>query len=378
MLAMFSPLALPNGSVIYELSAALPSASQTTLAPFELFRQPLMIIGIADGSEYISKMVSSGAKSAGDSGQADEAKSGAHRDSGLQGCVDTLRDQFPKALVHTLMLFESILEQLPSWCPQETRMIPPMERLKVTTIKTLMCDLTSLLLAEMTSLAKSFQALPTIASPATSQKGHQSGSSDLWSGEHSVSQGWRNSQLRSDSRPSTPVTDPQNHHSRMSMAAQANSPASQLGNPMVKPRPNSPASGAGTPPAASTEDEMGQGIKRASKAIGGDLSRFSGTGSLRESSQDRISIQGFGSGSVNERARNKGKSRVGIVIGSLYLHAGRWQDALRELVDNTTKARSYSDHLWHAKGLENILVCLLLMAWAGIDFQVRPQLRQRH
>ena len=44
----------------------------------------------------------------------------------------------------------------------------------------------------------------------------------------------------------------------------------------------------------------------------------------------RISISGFGSGTVTERARIKGKARIQIAIGELYLLAGRIPDALKE------------------------------------------------
>lgn len=55
-------------------------------------------------------------------------------------------------------------------------------------------------------------------------------------------------------------------------------------------------------------------------------------------------------------------------MGTLYLHAGRWADALRELNDSTTRAKALSDHVWHAKGLENLVSTMILMTWAGIDF----------
>jgi hypothetical protein len=54
----------------------------------------------------------------------------------------------------------------------------------------------------------------------------------------------------------------------------------------------------------------------------------------------------------------------------LYMCAGHWHEALKELVDGATRARAYSDHLWQAKALENIMVCLVLFAWSGMDFQV--------
>jgi trafficking protein particle complex subunit 9 len=90
----------------------------------------------------------------------------------------------------------------------------------------------------------------------------------------------------------------------------------------------------------------------------------------REAGRDRVSVHGFGSGGIDERNRKRGKGRVGIVVGSLYLQAGRWQDALRELQENTSKARDVGDHIWHAKGLECMLTTLVLLAWTGTEFQV--------
>lgn len=91
---------------------------------------------------------------------------------------------------------------------------------------------------------------------------------------------------------------------------------------------------------------------------------------FRTSSQDRVSVQGFGAGGANDRWRLRGKARGVIIIGSMYLQAGRWTDALRELIEGATMARSVNDHVWHGKALELIVVCLLLLGWAGIDFQV--------
>ena len=79
---------------------------------------------------------------------------------------------------------------------------------------------------------------------------------------------------------------------------------------------------------------------------------------------------GFGASSLGERERNKGKGRIGIVVGAMYLLAGRWPDAAKELVQSAALARASSDYLWHAKALDYILVCLLMFAWAGMDFRV--------
>ncbi len=59
-----------------------------------------------------------------------------------------------------------------------------------------------------------------------------------------------------------------------------------------------------------------------------------------------------------------------VVIGSLYLQAGRWADAIKELVDGATVARSVNDHLWHGKALELIFISLLLLGWADVEFAI--------
>jgi hypothetical protein len=45
---------------------------------------------------------------------------------------------------------------------------------------------------------------------------------------------------------------------------------------------------------------------------------------------------------------------------------------MKEFVDNAIRARSLSDHLWHAKALESILVCMILLAWLRLEFQIPP------
>ncbi len=57
-------------------------------------------------------------------------------------------------------------------------------------------------------------------------------------------------------------------------------------------------------------------------------------------------------------------------MGSLYLQAGRWTDALKELIEGATVAKAINDHLWHGKALDLIVVSLILLSWAGIEFQV--------
>ena len=61
---------------------------------------------------------------------------------------------------------------------------------------------------------------------------------------------------------------------------------------------------------------------------------------------------------------------MGLVLGTLYLMAGRWSDAWKELLEQTARARALNDWLWYAKGLENLLACMILLGWSGFDFVV--------
>ncbi|KAJ8109000.1 hypothetical protein OPT61_g7773 [Boeremia exigua] len=357
---MFSPLAFPNGTLLYDLSTSLPSASQLSLSPFEQFRDPLLVIGISDATEYPWLDRS---RVDGDSSEVEPAVDDEDAQE-LVSATDDLREQFPKAYHHCVMVFESASLSRHPQLPQETLLIPPMAELKTTTLKTIMCDLTSILLAEMTTLARSIQALPTIASPAS---GGAADNAPSWASPESGTAQFarRASQTPTASRPESPVSgaQPKDLH-RMSMPVLPSS-----GGPLSTDdlRAGSPSTqGIRTPP--TTFDEI-PGVNNPTSP---PRSNTTSTKS-RDASADRVSIQGFGSGGVGERARNKGRGRVSIVIGSLYMCAGHWHEAMRELTDGATRARAYSDHLWQAKALENIMVCLLLFAWSGTDFQI-PQI----
>lgn len=275
--------------------------------------------------------------------------------------TEDLREQFPKAYHHCVMVFESTSQSRHPQLPHETLLIPPMAQLKTTTLKTIMCDLTSTLLAEMTTLARSMQALPTIASPASN--GGAADNAPSWaSPESGAAQFSRRASQTPASRPESPVSGAQSKDPhRMSMPVLPSS-----GGPLSTddPRAGSPSTqGTRTPP--TTFDEI-SGVNNPTSPPRNNTSSTK----TRDANSDGVSIQGFGSGGVGERARNKGRGRVSIVIGSLYMCAGHWHEAMRELTDGATRARAYSDHLWQAKALENIMVCLVLFAWSGMDFQV--------
>jgi hypothetical protein len=361
---MFSPLAFPNGTLLYDLSTSLPPASHLSLSPFELFREPLLVIGVGDASEYPwlhSSRASDGSTEA-------VSSPGSAEDDGvddIQGAIEDIREQFSRAYLHSLMLFDSETQTSHPRLPPGTIFVPPTAQLKTTTMKTIMCDLTATLLAEMTTLARSIQALPTVASPASNSGA--GGSTPSWANsDHATAHSSRrNSQTPSASRPESPLSGAQKDH-RMSMPVLPSTSGGSL--PTDDPRAASPSTqGTRTPP--TTFDEI-SGVN-AANALHQANSTTSKTTATKDAASDRVSIHGFGSGGVGERARNKGRGRVSIVVGTLYMCAGQWQDAIRELTDGATRARAFSDHLWHAKALENIMVCLLLFAWSGMDFQVR-------
>ncbi|EPS40686.1 hypothetical protein H072_5469 [Dactylellina haptotyla CBS 200.50] len=85
---------------------------------------------------------------------------------------------------------------------------------------------------------------------------------------------------------------------------------------------------------------------------------------------NRLSMAGFGSGSLSERERVKGKIRINIAIANLHLMAGLVTDAFRQFTEGAIAAKTNADFLWHGKALEGIGVSLIIMAQMGLDLQV--------
>uniref|UniRef100_A0A8H7KC33 Trs120/TRAPPC9 N-terminal domain-containing protein n=1 Tax=Bionectria ochroleuca TaxID=29856 RepID=A0A8H7KC33_BIOOC len=48
---MFSPLAYPDGAMIYDLITHIPPPSHLALTPFDLYREPMAVVALADGRE---------------------------------------------------------------------------------------------------------------------------------------------------------------------------------------------------------------------------------------------------------------------------------------------------------------------------------------
>lgn len=260
-----------------------------------------------------------------------------------------LASDFSSALVHEVIVFD---HDAPNQnFPRGISGVPSPAKSKTTTIKTVMCDLTSQLLAEMTSFARSIQGLSSLESPKT--PGQNIHRPLARYGETSRPASSERSQQSSDGR----GTD-----HRMSMPAHllANR-GSRSGTP--EGRPMSPPGGTQTPPTD---------VNGSTSTPSTSPSRV--TDRSRPMSRDRASLQGFGSNSLAERERKKHRGRIGIVIGLLYLLAGRWPDAVKELSESGSVAKANNDHVWHGKALDYLLVTSLLYAWAGLDFQVSTRI----
>lgn len=355
---MFSPLAFPDGAIFYEFATHAPPPSHLALLPFDLYRESMVAIAIADGEEIDKTPF----------GKTQSGETLADRNiRALYQGLEDLRDAFPKALVHQLLLFDYTHpedHEIP--LPEGIVAIPPPDQWKRTTMRTVMCDISTLLLAEMTSLAKSFEALTYIESPG--QAGATTNGVEDMEKEKR-----RNSQFalptRSASASGTVSADRKDV--RMSMPIPFKGSAVGSSASSTPGRPSTPVkSGLSNPPTSFDDIQGVQGSAPSSPES--KLSRPVSSQGIRSTSQDRVSVHGFGSGGVNERWRNKGKARVIILMASMYLQAGRWTDSLKEAMEGATVAKSINDHLWHGKALEIIAVSLLLLSWAGVEYTI-PQ-----
>lgn len=352
---MFSPLAFPAGMIVYELTTSLSPPSHLALAPFELYRESLIILAIADGSEldHVSHKDDNGNETNGY-----DVQEHIRQLRALDQELESVRDQHPKALVHQALLFDYHHQNDSPELPDGLVPVPSSEKSKITTMKTIMCDLSSLFLAELTAMAKSFQGMSTIESPGVHLGKRQSEGYSWENGSPARPMSQYDSQSI-DSRTGSPVPIPKADKSamRMSMPVRfGQQHGEHTRTASSGSRPSTPQSSSGNP---------GQGFENNKSPP--PLRRGEGVGS-----PERVSVQGFGSGSLSERARTKGKGRVSIAIGGLYLQAGRCQDAIRELSEGAYIAKSNNDHLWHAKALEGMLVSMLMLAWVGLDFTVPP------
>lgn len=313
---LLSPKASPHASILYNYATSMPSEQQQQLSPFELFREPLLVLGIVDGLKDDSE------------GKVKE----------MEAAVAYLRERHPRVVHRQLLILDEAEEQVIQGVDNAVH-TQHIEQSDDPALKEAVCQLSARFLAELATYTRAMQASPSIQTPGQTARSLQ-----------------RTNSLREQER------RPASGHSTPSHSSEVNSPVDESGS-----RP--PPFARGT--AATSFDQVSSAGSAPNVSTRPDSrsSNLSKPGA-RASSQDRVSVQGFGSNTSQEKVKQRGKARVGIVVGSIYLMAGQWSEALRMLVENTTKARMLADHIWHAKGLESIVICLLLHAWAGMDFVV--------
>src|SRR5689334_11601387 len=129
---MFSPLAYPDGAMIYDLVTHVPPPSHLALSPFDLYREPLAVIALADGTE-LDQGTFNKRHSANGTGPSTAEKN----IRTLYQELEDLRDNYPKALVHQVLVFDYVAPKdsdIP--IPEGLVAIPPEEDCKRTTMKT--------------------------------------------------------------------------------------------------------------------------------------------------------------------------------------------------------------------------------------------------
>lgn len=314
---LLSPKALPESSLLFNYVTYPAGQQDQQLAPYELYREPLLVLGVADGlSEH------------------DEKRTGELKDAAAY-----LRERHSRVVHRHILLLQQQAE-----AAEGVTVLPDGEL--SFSLKAAMAEVAERLLVELSTYTKAMQASPTVQTPGQPAKTLQRASSR------------RGDERRPTSGYNTPTQN-----------IEVSSPTGDEGS-----RP--PSRGFGSPPPTTTNsfDQVRNASSRAANALARSDSNASNRSKngQRASSQDRVSVHGFGPSMSHEKTKNRGKARVGIVTGHIYMMAGQWHEALRMLTEHTNAARKLSDSHWHAKGLDGILVCMLLLAWAGQGFSIPP------
>ncbi|KAK9465262.1 TRAPP II complex [Lipomyces arxii] len=135
---MFSPLGFPDGMIVYNFTTTADTHNHI-LEDLELHRRTLVVFGLADYNNIT------------------DVKS-------LSTSIGQLQEQNVQAVIHKIILFDCPLEQnqLPS---PDFICVPSAQSSRITSMRTVLGDLTSSFLAELPFLIKLSEAADTLASP---------------------------------------------------------------------------------------------------------------------------------------------------------------------------------------------------------------------
>ncbi|MCJ1312023.1 hypothetical protein MMC25_005697 [Agyrium rufum] len=360
--AMFSPLAFPSGFIFYDFITSETPAQHASLVPFEVYRETLCVIGIADSLSPSRGRATDATHDSWENEAIDPKRSLPNIHETMVETVVELKVGFPSALLHQVFLFD--FSDTTAEFPSTVIAVPPPNQSRPTTMRTLMCDFSSTFLGELTSYAKSIQALPNVETPRPMQVNRSSQdyyeANDISRAADSrpgaQTNGTDDTHSMFQTRPANPQSDrPRSQIINRLVGAEASSGSERRGSQGSHSRPGTPSV---------TFDEI-QAQMSTSSPPKSEISR--------PSSRESVPVQGFGPSSVGERARNRTKGRVDILMGSLLLLSGRWPDAMKDLSNGGNTARLNSDHAWHAKALDHLTVCMLMLASIGMDFEI-PQI----
>lgn len=306
-----SPRTFPDGSLLFSYTTHTASDLDQQLSPFELFREVQLVLGIADGLE-----------------QDEEARS-----KELAGALEYLRESHPRVIHRHVLILPSAEAGAAANQQCVTRVAKSGDEEGGMALRDAMSEVSATFLSEFAVYAKATQASPSIQTPGQGLRGLQ-----------------RASSLRSnDDRPGSGSATP----------AQ-----SAIASPTDTDTSRPPSRSLRSPPPPTSFEQIQREAIDSTMLARSDSNRSKR--STRAQSQERASTQALS----QAKAKDRGKARVGIAVAHVYLMAGQWNEALRQLTEHTATARRLSDNIWHAKGLEGIVVSMLLLAWAHSEFSV--------
>jgi hypothetical protein len=310
---LLSPGKSEEGCLLLHYTTSCPSAATLHLSPYDIFREPLLVVGVVGGL-----------------GEEEEAR------KELKAATEYLRERHPR-VVHRHLLVLRDNEDEAAKDPHNATVVDQFHERGHPSLVKAIHMLSVSFLRELSTYVQAMQASPSIATPGQTSRSLQRAS---W---------MREVETRSNA-------------------------SSGHGTPRNVTSPPPPGEdGASRPPSrslaspATSFDQIPNNNAAANALARSDSNRGAHE---RGSSHDRMPIQGFGPNTSAEKTKRRGKARVGIVVGSVYMMAGMWKQALQTLIEHTTQVKTLQDSLWYAKGLENIVVCQLLQGWAGLGFQV--------
>jgi trafficking protein particle complex subunit 9 len=323
------------------LSLSESTALSVECFPFELNREAQVVLYLADASDLVYRENNVNTKLNDgldeDSNRRQDDLNNAERLDTLEDEVRASRYQYRRAILHQLLVFDVDIKADSPLMRRDVLFVPTPERSRSTTIKTMMCDVTGRLLHSMDNLAHEVQDLSTIESPSSAPASKYT-ATDIAERVHARM-----------SAPGVPI--------------QASTDLTSARNPAILAN----ISRSSTPAGARSASRH----SAASPNRNDRLSEVPPSFGSRDASRDRKSVISPTVTTPTERKKNRSIARRHIVTGALYLQAGLWPDAIKELSEGTAIARSNNDYIWHAKGLEYIIACLLMFGWAEMYFQVR-------